>query len=165
MRTILILVLLCQFSDLFAQKYGFVNYRLLLDSIQESRLINEQLNKYEKSLSDVGQQMVIKFQENYKKYQDAVSAGSLTALQRKQLESDLEVEQNALSNYQKSANESLEKRNQELLKPLLDKLTIKIKEFALKEGYSMIFDSSMGLLYVPEGEDLLGKLVAFVDKK
>ncbi|NOT35822.1 MAG: OmpH family outer membrane protein [Saprospiraceae bacterium] len=152
-------------SFLWSQKYGHVNYRMLLDSIQESKVINEQLNRYEKSLSDVGDKMLTKFQENFIKYKAGVEAGTLTATQRSQMESDLEVEQNAITNYQKSANESLEKRNTELLKPLLDKMTEKIKLFAAQEGYSMIFDSSLGLLFTIPTEDLLGKLVPFIDKK
>ncbi len=158
-----ICTLFSQFS--VAQKFGHIDYRMLIDSLSEGKIINEQLNKYEKSLSDVGQQMVIKFQENLKKYQDAVAAGTLTAVQRKDMETNLETEQTAISNYQKSANESLEKRNAELLKPFLDNLTIKVKEFATKEGYTMIFDSSRGIIQFPESENLLGRVVAFVDKK
>lgn len=161
----LILFSICFSQFSFSQKYGYIDYRMLIDSLSEGKIINEQLNKYEKSLSDVGQQMVLKFQENFKKYQDAVTAGSLTAIQRKDMETNLETEQSAINNYQKSANESLEKRNAELLKPFLDNLTIKIKEFAAKEGYTMIFDSSRGLIQYPESDNLLGRVVVFVDKK
>ncbi|MCC6817085.1 MAG: OmpH family outer membrane protein [Saprospiraceae bacterium] len=166
LRVILAFVLVTIVSvDLHSQKFGHVNYRMLIDSLNDGKSINDQLNRYEKSLTDVGQKMITQFQNNFKKYQDSVSKGSLSQEERQKMESDLEVEQNSISNYQKSANESLEKRNAELLKPFLDKLSGKIKEFADKEGYTLIFDSSMGLINYPPTSDLLKQLVDFVDKK
>ncbi|MEP7196452.1 MAG: OmpH family outer membrane protein [Saprospiraceae bacterium] len=167
MKNFLPLFLLFNFivGSLGAQKYGHVNYRALIDSLDGAKVINDQLNKYEKSLSDVGESMIQKFQTNYSNYQESVKKGNLTGIQQKEIQSDLETEQNAIGKYQQSARESLDKRNAELLRPFLSKMDTILKDFAKREGYLMIFDSSMGVLLGPESENLFTKLVAILNKK
>ncbi len=149
----------------YGQKLGHVNYRQLIDSLDEAKNINEQLNRYELALSNVGQQMIDKFQANYKKYQDAINAGSLTSAQRQQMESDLEIEQTAIGKYQQSARESLQKRNEELLKPFLSKIDSLIKNYGKQEGYTMIFNNRPGLIITPDMDDLFTKLYPLLNKK
>ena len=67
--------------------------------------------------------------------------------------------QEAIVKYQESAKESLDKRRLELTKPLLDKISKAIIEMGKEQGYMFIFDSSVGLLYQPEGEDISAKLM------
>lgn len=147
-----------------SQKIGHVNYRSLIDSLDESKKINEQLNRYEMSLFAVGSRMDSTFREHLKKYQDAANLGTLTGQQRQQMESDLETEQTALSNYQQSAKESLQKRQAELMQPFLKKVQVAINEIGTKQGYQAILDSS-GLIIFPDSEDLFVRLFAVLSGK
>ena len=148
-----------------AQKIGHVNYRMLIDSLDESKKLNEQLNRYEMSLFNVGSGMDSTFRVHLKKYQDAVASGSMTGLQRQQMESDLETEQTALSNYQQSAKESLQKRQAELLQPLLKRVQGAIRDFGISQGYQAILDSNGGLIIFPESENLFNRLYALINPR
>ncbi len=157
MRYLAILIWIFSCSNLsFAQtqKIGHVNSQKFLDTLSETKQLAEQLAKYEQSLTATGEQMIQKFQENARKYQQDVKAGNLTPLQQKDLESSLEVEQNAIGKYQQSAQESLNKRRQELLAPLLNRIDEAIKAIGKEASYTFIFDSSAGLIFYPESEDI-----------
>ncbi len=159
-------ILLCSgIANSFGQKLGHLNYRMLIDSLPESKAINDQLDRYEQSLTKVGNEMVQKFQDNYRKYQESDAGGHLTANQQKQMQSDLEAEQTAIGNYQNSAKESFQKRQSELLKPLLSRIDTAIRSFALKESYQMIFDSASGLIISPPGDDVFAKIYMILTKK
>ena len=70
------------------------------------------------------------------------------------MESNLEVEQNAIGKYQQSAQESLTKRRDELLAPLLKRINDAINEIAKTEGYTFIFDSVQGFLFADQSKDI-----------
>ena len=137
-----------------AQKIGHVNSVRFIDSLPEAKVLAQQLGQYEKSLSDQAEKMLEKFQTNVQKYQTDVQSGNLTPTQQKQIETDLQTEQAALQNYQQSARESLEKKRNELTKPLLEKIQQAVNLAGKELGYLMIFDSSVGLVIYPEAEDL-----------
>jgi len=141
------------------QKIGYLNSVKFIDTLQEAKLLADQLLQYEKSLSETGEKMISKFQEDLKLYQKDQQAGTITPTAQKQKESDLQMAQEAIVKYQESAKASLDKRRLELTKPLLDKISKAIIEMGKEQGYMFIFDSSVGLLYQPEGEDISAKLM------
>ncbi|MBK9222658.1 MAG: OmpH family outer membrane protein [Saprospiraceae bacterium] len=153
------LFFICFFSTpLLSQKVGHLSTVQVIDSLTEAKQASATLKQYEASLSKTGEEMVVKFQEKVKKYQLDMKAGSLTAVQRKQVESDLEIDQNAINTYRQSAQISLEKRRQELIQPILDKINKAIQEIGKEENYMFIFDNAVGILYFSQSEDVSAKL-------
>lgn len=108
--------------------------------------------------------MMQKYQEKVKNYQTEMKAGNLTLKQQNQLESDIELEQNAITNYRESMRTSLEKKRQELVQPILNKINKTLKEIGDAENYLFIFDSSNGLLFFRESEDISSKLYERLQK-
>lgn len=150
---------LCLIANLaFGQKVGHVNTVMLIDSLPAAKQASITLKQYEASLSKTGEEMVAKFQEKLKKYQQDVATGNLTPLQRKQTEEDLEIDQNAIGSYRQSAQTSLEKRRQELIQPILDKINAALQAIGKEEQYLFIFDSAAGILFFRESEDISAKL-------
>ncbi len=145
-------------STSYAQKVGHLSSVQLIDSLPEAKLASKTLRQYEASLNKAGDEMLTKYQEKVKKYQIDMKAGSLTTNQQKQVQSELELDNNALSNYRESVRNSLEKKRQELVQPILDKINKAIKELGVEENYLFIFDSSAGLLYFKESEDVSSKI-------
>jgi outer membrane protein len=145
-------------ASLNAQKVGHVNTVQLIDSLAEARQASGQLKQYEATLSKTGEEMVTKFQDKLKKYKVDVKSGNLTPTQQKQMESDLEVEQEAIGNYRESAKKSLEKRRLELVQPILDKINKAIHEIGKEENYTFIFDNSAGILFFRDSEDVSQKV-------
>ncbi len=142
----------------FAQKVGHVNTVHLIDSLNEAKQASQLLKQYDASLTKTGEEMVNKYKEKFKKYQADVKSGNLTAVQQKQMESDLQIDQNALSNYRQSAQASLEKRRQELIQPILDKINKALQDIGKEENYIFIFDNSVGILYFSDSEDISAKV-------
>jgi outer membrane protein len=135
-----------------------VNTVQLIDSLTEAKQASATLKQYEASLSKTGEEMVKKYQDKVKNYQTSVKTGNMTAIQQKQMESDLEVDQNAINTYRQSAQASLEKRRQELIQPILDKINKALQEIGKEENYTFIFDNSVGILYFKDTEDVSAKL-------
>ncbi len=146
-------------------KFGHLNTVLLMDSLEEAKMLADQLVQYEALLTKSGEEMIAKYQANFLKYQQELQAGNLTPKQQTELESNLELEQNAIDNYRKSAQESLEKRRQELLKPLLEKINKAIREVALEGQYTTIFDSSKSMLFVTESLDVFPQVFLKLNPK
>ena len=152
-------ICICFFSlTASAQKVGHVNTVQLIDSLNEAKLASKTLKQYEASLAKTGEEMVTNYQEKLKKYQISVKSGSLTAIQQKQMESDLQIDQNAINTYRQSAQASLEKRRQELIQPILDKINKAIQAIGKEDNYMFIFDNSVGILYFKDTEDVSAKL-------
>lgn len=144
--------------NLDAQKVGHVNSVQLIDSLKEAKQASLALKQYEQSLSKAGEDMLASFQQKLKAFQEEVKKGSLTTNQQKQKESELEVDQNAIVNYRESMRSSLDKKRQELVKPILEKINNALKAIGVEEQYQFIFDSSVGMLYFTESENLFSKV-------
>ena len=61
-----------------------------------------------------------------------------------------------MEEFQKNAQQQLQDREQELLKPIIDRAKKTIEEVAKERGYTYIFDSGVGaLLYQQDSEDIM----------
>jgi len=61
-----------------------------------------------------------------------------------------------MEEFQKNAQQQLQDREQELLKPIIDRAKKAIEEVGKEKGYTYIFDSSVGaLLYQQDSEDIM----------
>ncbi|MBK8954473.1 MAG: OmpH family outer membrane protein [Saprospiraceae bacterium] len=152
-------MLMCFYAQqVSAQKVGHVNSVLLIDSLKEANQASIALKQYEQSLAKTGEEMIASFQQKLKQYQEESKKGNFTINQQKQKESELEVDQNAIVNYRESMRSSLDKKRQELVKPILEKINNALKEIGKEEQYQFIFDSSVGMLFFRESDDLFSKV-------
>lgn len=61
-----------------------------------------------------------------------------------------------IQEFQENAQKQLQQREQELLKPIIDRAKKAIEDVAAEAGYSYIFDSGVSaLLYSPESDDIM----------
>ena len=164
MRIIIALLFCLFFSAAHSQKLGHLNSVAFIDTLAKAKVIADQIAAYEKSLTAQGEQMAAKFQQNVTTFQKQVQDGTMTAIQQQSKQTELETEQAALGNYQKSAQESLLKRRDELLKPLLDKINAALVALGKEENYLFIFDSSSGLLHFPAADNVSEKIAARISK-
>jgi len=69
---------------------------------------------------------------------------------------DLQDLQARIEKFQTSAQEALQKKQTELLQPIIDKAKKAIEEVGKENGFTYIFDSALGsLLYTDGGEDIM----------
>lgn len=61
-----------------------------------------------------------------------------------------------IQEFQENAQKQLQQREQELLKPIIDRAKKAIEDVAAEGGYSYVFDSGVSaLLYSPESDDIM----------
>ena len=61
-----------------------------------------------------------------------------------------------IQEFQENAQKQLQQREQELLKPIIDRAKKAIEDVATEGGYSYVFDSGVSaLLYSPESDDIM----------
>jgi outer membrane protein len=75
---------------------------------------------------------------------------------KKTKEAEMQDLQQRMEKFQTSAQEALQKKQTELLQPIIDKAKKAIEAVGKEEGFTYIFDSALGsLLYTGGGEDLM----------
>ena len=80
----------------------------------------------------------------------------LSDLIRQTKERELQDMGNRIQEFQENAEKKLQDRQQEVLKPIIDKAKKAIEDVAKENGYTYIFDTSVGaLLYQQDSDDIL----------
>lgn len=140
-----------------SQKLGYVNTQEILAKMTDVKIANIQLDAYEKELATKGEEMMLKFENQYKLYMNEVNAGQLSKVQMAAKEEELVQKQEEIKKYEQEAEMMLEKKRKELYDPILNKIRSEIEKLGKEGNYTMIFDSSQGLLlHAAEAENVIG---------
>jgi len=139
-----------------AQKFGHVNTAALMDLMPEVDKADQILQAFQEGLQKGGEAKAASLQADYNKYVEDMNNGVLSKMQQAERENAMAKAQDDIDAYQKQVQLQVLQKREELLKPILDKIDDAIKAEGKEGGYTFIFDSSVsGLLYVPQGDDLL----------
>ncbi|HPK10393.1 MAG TPA: OmpH family outer membrane protein [Saprospiraceae bacterium] len=159
-KTLVILIFgFLTLSSVSAQKFGYVNSQELLASMPDVKNADNQLKSFQDPLIKKGQDMVDALEAEYGKYMEDVNNGLLSNVQRQQKEQDIQSKQVNIQNYQAEVQEKILKKREELYQPILDKVNNTIKKYGEDNGYTMIFDTSVGgILHGTESDNLLAAL-------
>ena len=138
-----------------AQKFGYINTQELLVGLTEMKLADNQVQALQTELLSKGEEMVIKFEADYKAYMAEANSGTLSKVQMQQKEEVLVAKQEEIKKYESEIQQKVGLKREELYKPILDKVKAEIEKLGKENGYTMIFDSSSGMiLHATETEDL-----------
>lgn len=152
-------------TAIYAQKFGYINSQELLSGLAEIKAADTELEVLQTELLAKGQVMVKDFEEGYKAYMEEANKGLLSKVQMQKKEEELTKKQQMIQGYEQEIQQQLGIKREELYKPILDKVTNIITSYGKENGYTMIFDTSGGLLlYAVDGENLMdaikGKLTS-----
>jgi outer membrane protein len=139
-------------------KIGYVNTQEILTAMPEKSTI-------EKKLSDLQSEMekeMVKMREEYstkiKEYQEKQATMPETIKQARQTEIQ-EIEQR-ITTFQQTANTDLQKKQQELFAPIIDKVKKAINEIGAETKCTYVFDlSAQAIVYQSPSATDLGPLV------
>lgn len=147
------------FSSVQAQKFGYINTQELLTGMPELKIADIQLQALQNELLSKGEEMVVKFETEYKAYMTEANSGTLSKVQMQQKEEVLIAKQEEIKKYENEIQEKLGMKREELYKPILDKVKAEIEKLGKEGSYTMIFDSSAGMiLHAAESENLMSVL-------
>lgn len=135
-------------------KLGHINSNELMqimpgrDSAQT--VLQNEMTDLENTLKSMQTELETRYNE-YMAKQDAMSDLIKQTKQR-----ELQDMQSRAQEFQKNAEQQLQDRQSELLKPIIDRARKAIEDVAKENGYTYIFDSGIGtLLYSQDSDDIM----------
>ena len=140
MKKIIIALMLILPMAVSAQKFGHINTQELFAMMPEVNQVRLKMdtinNQYENQLASMNEE----FQRKYQDYmaQEATMAEAIKQIRQQELQ---EMQQRIQLFYQ-TAEQDIQKKQQELLAPVHEKMTKAIKAVGDREGYTYIFDSA-----------------------
>ena len=155
LKTIVLGLSLAAFTNVNAQKIGYVRVDSLIQMMPESQKAGEEGNAFYKSLESQVMAMQNELKTKYDTYQQETA--TMSPLIKTTREKELTDLQQRIQDFQTNAQSELQKKNAELSKPIYDKANQAIKAVAKENGYKYIFDSSAGYIaYAEPGDDVMG---------
>ena len=156
LRTFLIYCI-CIFATVAvsAQKFGYINSQELIQQIPQVKQANAELealqSQYEKKIEDEANALQTKYQALLRKQE----SGDISPKQYEVEVQALEQERLNIEKAQQEMQQNLSKKSEDLLKPIRDKINNAIVEVATENGFTYIFDYSLGIiLYAEESADV-----------
>lgn len=126
-----------------AQKYGYINSGEILDAMPEVKNVNTQLEGFGKTMRDEIKLKSDKLQEDSKKFSTRASTGNIPQAEYDKEVARLEAAQTDISKLEDELSKSLDAKQQELMKPVYEKLNNAVKQVAIEKGAAGIFFSDV----------------------
>jgi outer membrane protein len=142
-----------------AQKFGFINSQEILELMPEFKTSNSELEVLKGMFEKKGKEMVATLQAKYQDLQKKQDSGTMAPIEIQKQAEALKTEEAALGDFEKTSQETIYKKTEELLKPLQEKFNKAVKDVASENGFSYIFDSGAGLILYSEPAADATKLV------
>ena len=140
MKKIIITLMLIAPMALSAQKFGHINTQELFTQMPEVAQIKLQMDtvqgQYEAQLASMNEELQKKIQDYQS--QEATMADAIKQIRQQELQ---EMNQRIQLFYQ-TAEQEIQKKQQELLTPVHERMSKAIKAVGDREGYTYIFDSA-----------------------
>ncbi|MBT3417330.1 MAG: OmpH family outer membrane protein [Flavobacteriales bacterium] len=138
----------------FAQKLGHLDAQEILALMPEREKATEDYQEYAKGLESQLMSMQSEYQSEIQDYQD--NEATYSDLVKQDKIAEIQGLEQRIGTFQQSAQESLQRKEVELLSPILEKLQNAINEVAEDGDYTYIFDNNTGgmLLYSKESENI-----------
>jgi len=133
-------------------RIGYTNVNYVLSISPASKVIQKQLEEtqkqYMKTIEDKNKELETKF--------EAYQKGQATMLEsiKKDKEEELRNLQRSIQTLQENAQEDLRKKENELVKPELDKIYKAVNEVAKANNFTHVLNSDQVLLYAEEDSDI-----------
>jgi outer membrane protein len=148
------------------QRIAYVDVELLLSSMPDFKSMQQALIIHRDKLA---QQLVVRknyFEEKYQEYVKLMESAKIAEQDKKAKEEELRKLQQEVETFQEDAEKSIMKKQEELMKPISEKIQAAIEAVATEEGYAYVFNKSMtgtstvlsGLLRAPKEDDLTSKI-------
>ncbi len=151
---------LASISISFAQKVAHINSNDLLLLMPERKGAEVAIQDYAKQLET---QMATLNQEYQGKVGDYQSKEKeMTEIIKQDRQKEIIDLEERIKSFQQTAQESLQKREQELLAPMMDKARKAIQDVAKENQFKYVLDSSSGMVLYSEPAD---DIMALVKKK
>ncbi|WP_341215266.1 OmpH family outer membrane protein [uncultured Wocania sp.] len=155
-KTILLATALCIGTVSFTQaqnKVAHINTQELISAMPEMKAAQTQLETLGKTYQTDIQNMATEFQTKVKQY-DAEASTKTQEENTKRAQEVQTMEQN-IRQFQGQAQQDLQAKELELLKPITEKAKTAILKVARAQGFEYVLDSAQGVMIMSDGKNLL----------
>lgn len=135
-------------------KIAHINSNELIEEMPEFQSAKSQMNKLQNSYKSQIEDMYKELEEKRERYEAQVEEQTAEENERRVM--DFQESQQRIMQFQQGAQEELDEKQEELLKPLLDQAKDAIQKVAKDKGYEYVLDSAEGgNVIVAEGHNLM----------
>ena len=151
---ILSFLALLSFSTFAQNKFGYIDSSELLSLMPEKKTAEGELQTFAKSLESQLGAMQAEYQASVQDY--LANEATYTDLVKQDKIVEITNLEQRIQSFQQNAQNALQKKEQELLEPILAKARTAIEDVAKEGKFTYIFDYSMGsILYADESENVM----------
>jgi outer membrane protein len=152
-----------------AQKFGYVNSALILDKLPAMKELRSSLTAHQNILKKDGEAKMTAFQQKAQSAEQKKARGEMTPKEEETVTAELQKMQEELYAYSQNAEKEIAKKQEDGMKPILEKVNEAIQAVAKEGGFQYIFDAQSGvILYADESADVTNLVKAklgIVDEK
>ncbi|HQV76688.1 MAG TPA: OmpH family outer membrane protein [Flavobacteriales bacterium] len=135
-------------------KLGHIDRQKLMLLLPERLTAETKMQGFAKTLDDRLKAMGAEYQAKVADVQSRADA--MTQTEKDVAVREIGELEQRIQSAQQKAQEDLDKQEEELLKPMVDRTNAAISEVAAANGFTYIFDTSTGfVLYYDKGEDII----------
>ncbi|MBN1465317.1 OmpH family outer membrane protein [candidate division KSB1 bacterium] len=156
-----LIFLFCLSADVSAQKFGYINSQQILAQYKEAQDAQEQLDKINKEWEAEGRELQAQFQE----LGQQLESQSLLLSEERQQEKQAELQAlyqkiQQFQNEKWGQNGEFFRKQEEIMKPIYDKINAAIQKVGQEERYDYVFDTVAGnIVYVSDTSNDLTEFV------
>ena len=152
-RIAVILLITAPISVFGQQKFGHVNSNELLGKMPKVIEAKKQLEVLGKTYEDQLKEIKAEYDKKLAAYQ--AGAATMSPAIKETKEKELMGLQERMQSFNQTANEDIQKKQEELLSPIVNQVKEVIKTIAKEGKYAYIFDTGTGtVLYAQESDDI-----------
>ena len=138
MKKLVLMLMLLAPMTMMAQKFGKVNTQSIMQSMPEVSKANGELEALQKQKENDLQAMQQEFQRKADEYQKASSTMNATTKQQK--ETELQGLQQKIQQAYQDGQQEMQKKSNELMQPIVEKVRTAINTVGKAGGYTYIFE-------------------------
>ena len=135
-------------------KIAHINTNELIEAMPEMKTAKTELEKLGKTYEAEIQKMAVEYQNKMKQYQ--AEAETKTDEENGKRAEEVQTIEQSIRQYQTTAQQDIQKKEGELMKPIFEKAKVSIQKIAKAQGFQYVLDSTQGSgVLLADGKDLM----------
>ena len=135
-------------------KIAHINTNELIEAMPQMKTAKTELEKLSKTYEAEIQKMATEYQNKIKQYQAEVD--TKTEEENAKRAEEVQTIEQSIRQYQANAQEDIQKKQEELMKPIFEKAKAAIQKVAKAQGFQYVLDSTQGSgVLLAYGKDLM----------
>ncbi len=144
LKVALLAALVCVTTMTMAQKSARVNVQAIVVAMPETKAMQTELETIQKDSQDNLETMQVELNNKLQEFQKTQS--TMNASIRSIKEREMQDLSQRMQQFEQSAMQEIQKRQNDLLKPILDKARTAIEAEAKAGSYTIVYDESIGAI-------------------